>query len=68
MSLPAEEEDLADTVAKYDSIELKSIQDLETCEQQQLLQYVEKLHGIIRKYDTKLASYKQKLLHYVSPN
>eukprot|EP00099_Drosophila_melanogaster_P025710 NP_725443.1 uncharacterized protein Dmel_CG8079, isoform B [Drosophila melanogaster] len=66
MSLPAEEEDLADTVAKYDSIELKSIQDLETCEQQQLLQYVEKLHGIIRKYDTKLASYKQKLLHYVS--
>ncbi|XP_033156776.1 angiogenic factor with G patch and FHA domains 1 isoform X1 [Drosophila mauritiana] len=66
MSLPAEEEDLADPVAKYDSIELKSIQDLESCEQQQLLQYVEKLHGIIRKYDTKLASYKQKLLHYVS--
>ncbi|KMY93926.1 angiogenic factor with G patch and FHA domains 1 isoform X2 [Drosophila simulans] len=66
MSLPAEEEDLADPVAKYDSIELKSIQDLESCEQQQLLQYVEKLHGIIRKYDSKLASYKQKLLHYVS--
>ncbi|KRJ99637.1 angiogenic factor with G patch and FHA domains 1 isoform X3 [Drosophila yakuba] len=66
MSLPAEEVDLADTAAKYDSIELKSIQDLESCEQEQLLQYVEKLHGIIRKYDTKLAAYKQKLIHYLS--
>ncbi|KQS62569.1 angiogenic factor with G patch and FHA domains 1 isoform X3 [Drosophila erecta] len=66
MSLPAEDDDLADTAAKYDSIELKSMQDLEACEQQQLLQYVEKLHGIIRKYDTKLAAYKQKLIHYLS--
>ncbi|XP_043641775.1 uncharacterized protein LOC122612317 isoform X3 [Drosophila teissieri] len=66
MSLAAEEVDLADTAAKYDSIELKSMQDLESCEQQQLLQYVEKLHGIIRKYDTKLAAYKQKLIHYLS--
>ncbi|XP_016940655.3 angiogenic factor with G patch and FHA domains 1 isoform X2 [Drosophila suzukii] len=62
---PAEEEESADGAADHDFIELKSMQDLESCEQQQLLQYVEKLHGIIRKYDTKLAAYKQKLLHFV---
>nr|XP_016940657.1 uncharacterized protein LOC108017939 isoform X5 [Drosophila suzukii] len=62
---PTEEEESADGAADHDFIELKSMQDLESCEQQQLLQYVEKLHGIIRKYDTKLAAYKQKLLHFV---
>jgi len=65
---PTEEEESADGAADHDFIELKSMQDLESCEQQQLLQYVEKLHGIIRKYDTKLAAYKQKLLHFVSPD
>ncbi|XP_037714273.1 angiogenic factor with G patch and FHA domains 1 isoform X1 [Drosophila subpulchrella] len=62
---PAEEEESADGAADHDFIELKSMEDLESCEPQQLLQYVEKLHGIIRKYDTKLAAYKQKLLHFV---
>ncbi|XP_017069272.1 angiogenic factor with G patch and FHA domains 1 isoform X1 [Drosophila eugracilis] len=66
MSSPAEEEESADSVAKHDFIELKSMKDLKSCEQQQLLQYVEKLHGIIRKYDTKLAAYKQKLIHFLN--
>nr|XP_044248921.1 angiogenic factor with G patch and FHA domains 1 isoform X1 [Drosophila takahashii] len=66
MSSPVEEEESAESAAKHDFIELKSSKDLESCEQQQLLQYVEKLHGIIRKYDTKLAAYKQKLLNFVS--
>ncbi|XP_016953393.1 angiogenic factor with G patch and FHA domains 1 isoform X1 [Drosophila biarmipes] len=65
MSSPAEEEESAEGAAKHDFIELKSMQDLESCEQQELLRYVEKLHGIIRKYDTKLAAYKQKLLQFV---
>ncbi|KAI8039791.1 hypothetical protein M5D96_007215 [Drosophila gunungcola] len=66
MSLPAEEEESTEGSADHDFIELKSMEDVQACEQQQLLQYVEKLHGIIRKYDTKLAAYKQKLLHFVS--
>ncbi|XP_016972499.1 angiogenic factor with G patch and FHA domains 1 isoform X1 [Drosophila rhopaloa] len=66
MSLPADDEESAEATADHDFIELKSMEDLEACEQQQLLQYVEKLHGIIRKYDTKLAAYKQKLLHFLN--
>ncbi|XP_017125081.1 angiogenic factor with G patch and FHA domains 1 isoform X3 [Drosophila elegans] len=66
MSLPAEEEESAEGAADHDFIELKSMEDVKACEQQQLLQYVEKLHGIIRKYDTKLAAYKQKLVHFLN--
>ncbi|XP_052838419.1 angiogenic factor with G patch and FHA domains 1 [Drosophila gunungcola] len=66
MSLPAEEEESTEGSADHDFIELKSMEDVQACEQQQLLQYVEKLHGIIRKYDTKLAAYKQKLLHFLN--
>ncbi|XP_017061881.1 angiogenic factor with G patch and FHA domains 1 isoform X1 [Drosophila ficusphila] len=66
MSVPAAEDDTGDSIAEHDFIELKSLKDLESLEKQQLLQYVEKLHGIIRKNDTKLAAYKQKLLHFLN--
>lgn len=49
----------------HDFIELKSMEDVEKLEQTQIYAYIEKLHGIIRKYDTKIASYKQKLKHFV---
>ncbi|KAH8253006.1 hypothetical protein KR032_003133 [Drosophila birchii] len=66
MSAPATEEESAESAAEHDFIELKSTEDLEACERRQLLQYVEKLHGVIRKCDKKLAAYKQKLRFFVS--
>lgn len=50
----------------HDFIELKSMEDVEKLEQTQIYAYIEKLHGIIRKYDTKIASYKQKLKHFLN--
>ncbi|XP_034650241.1 angiogenic factor with G patch and FHA domains 1 isoform X1 [Drosophila subobscura] len=54
-------EDSSEAASDHDFIELKSMQDVEACDQRQLYQYIEKLHGIIRKYDTRLAANKQKL-------
>ncbi|XP_020800349.1 uncharacterized protein LOC110177799 isoform X3 [Drosophila serrata] len=65
MSAPATEEESAESAAEHDFIELKSTEDLEGCERRQLLQYVEKLHGVIRKCDKKLAVYKQKLRFFL---
>ncbi|KAH8299902.1 hypothetical protein KR044_007353 [Drosophila immigrans] len=59
---PASEED----ASAHDYIELKSMEDVEALEEKQLYAYIEKLHGIIRKYDTKLATYKKKLKHLLS--
>ncbi|XP_034104110.1 angiogenic factor with G patch and FHA domains 1 [Drosophila albomicans] len=64
--MSSEEPDAAPASAEEDSsvhdyIELKAMEDVESMEQKQLYAYIEKLHGIIRKYDTKLASYKKKL-------
>ncbi|XP_064541770.1 angiogenic factor with G patch and FHA domains 1 isoform X2 [Drosophila montana] len=56
----------ADEASAHDYIELKSMEDVEALEQKQLYAYVEKLHGIIRKYDTKIASYKQKLKQFLN--
>ncbi|TDG50876.1 hypothetical protein AWZ03_002865 [Drosophila navojoa] len=50
----------------HDFIELKSMEDVEKLEQKQIYDYIEKLHGIIRKYDTKIASYKQRLKHFLN--
>lgn len=58
--------DAAEEASAHDYIELKSMEDVEALEQKQLYAYIEKLHGIIRKYDTKIASYKQKLKQFVS--
>ncbi|XP_033250981.1 SUPPRESSOR OF ABI3-5-like isoform X2 [Drosophila miranda] len=54
-------EDSSEAASEHDFIQLKSMQDVEACDQRQLYQYIEKLHGIIRKYDTRLAANKQKL-------
>ncbi|XP_033246851.1 angiogenic factor with G patch and FHA domains 1 isoform X2 [Drosophila miranda] len=64
MSVAAEAaagEDSSEAASEHDFIQLKSMQDVEACDQRQLYQYIEKLHGIIRKYDTRLAANKQKL-------
>ncbi|KAH8238707.1 hypothetical protein KR038_006855 [Drosophila bunnanda] len=66
MSAPPTEEESAESTAEHDFIELKSTEDLEACERSQLLQYVEKLHGVIRKCDKKLAAYKQKLRFFLT--
>ncbi|KAH8290658.1 hypothetical protein KR054_004803 [Drosophila jambulina] len=66
MSAPATEEESAESAAEHDFIDLKSTEDLEACERRQLLQYVEKLHGVIRKCDKKLAAYKQKLRFFLT--
>lgn len=55
----------AEEISAHDYIELKTLQDVEALEQHQLYSYIEKLHGIIRKYDSKIAIYKKKLKHYV---
>ncbi|XP_068145479.1 angiogenic factor with G patch and FHA domains 1 [Drosophila tropicalis] len=52
--------------SNHDFIELKSIEDVKALEQKQLYMYIEKLHGIIRKYDNKLAIYKQKLKFFLT--
>lgn len=54
-----------DEASTHDYIELKTMQDVEALEQKQLYSYIEKLHGIIRKYDTKIAIYKKKLRNFV---
>ncbi|XP_030560268.1 angiogenic factor with G patch and FHA domains 1 isoform X2 [Drosophila novamexicana] len=56
----------AEEASAHDYIELKSMEDVEALEQKQLYAYIEKLHGIIRKYDTKIASYKQKLKQFLN--
>ncbi|SPP75915.1 angiogenic factor with G patch and FHA domains 1 isoform X1 [Drosophila guanche] len=61
MTDSAAAEDSGEAASDHDFIELKSMQDVEACDQRQLYQYIEKLHGIIRKYDTRLAANKQKL-------
>ncbi|XP_017108428.2 angiogenic factor with G patch and FHA domains 1 isoform X1 [Drosophila bipectinata] len=66
MSGSAVEEEASEASSEHDFIELKKQQDLDSCDEQQLRQYIEKLHGIIRKYDIKLAAYKQKLRHFLS--
>lgn len=66
MSAPATEEESAESAAEHDFIDLKTMEEVEACERRQLLQYVEKLHGVIRKCDKKLAAYKQKLIFFVS--
>ncbi|KAH8401663.1 hypothetical protein KR009_007206 [Drosophila setifemur] len=63
---PIEEDPSGEASIEHDYIELRNLQDLESCDQPQLLQYIEKLHGIIRKNDTKLAAYKQKLKPFLS--
>ncbi|XP_032589931.1 angiogenic factor with G patch and FHA domains 1 isoform X2 [Drosophila grimshawi] len=50
----------------HDYIDLKSMDDVEALEKKQLYTYIEKLHGIIRKYDTKIALYKHKLKHFLN--
>ncbi|XP_017866150.1 PREDICTED: angiogenic factor with G patch and FHA domains 1 isoform X2 [Drosophila arizonae] len=56
----------AEDASAHDFIELKSMEDVEKLEQKQIYDYIEKLHGIIRKYDTKIASYKQRLKHFLN--
>ncbi|KRF77712.1 uncharacterized protein Dvir_GJ14969, isoform E [Drosophila virilis] len=56
----------AEEASAHDYIELKSMEDVEALEQKQLYAYIEKLHSIIRKYDTKIASYKQKLKQFMN--
>ncbi|KAL7736198.1 hypothetical protein ACLKA6_003738 [Drosophila palustris] len=55
-----------DEASTHDYIELKTMQDVEALEQKQLYSYIEKLHGIIRKYDTKIAIYKKKLRNFLN--
>ncbi|XP_017838063.1 angiogenic factor with G patch and FHA domains 1 isoform X2 [Drosophila busckii] len=50
----------------HDYIELKTENEIQALEQKQLYAYVEKLHGIIRKYDTKIATYKKKLKPFLN--
>ncbi|KAH8309157.1 hypothetical protein KR059_006416 [Drosophila kikkawai] len=66
MSAPATEEESAESATEHDFTELKSSEEVEACERRQLLQYVEKLHGVIRKCDKKLAAYKQKLRFFLT--
>ncbi|XP_030369103.1 angiogenic factor with G patch and FHA domains 1 isoform X2 [Scaptodrosophila lebanonensis] len=47
----------------HDYIELKSVEEVQALEKKQIVSYIEKLHGIIRKYDIRFAKYKQKLTH-----
>lgn len=66
MSGAAVEDEASEASSEHDFIDLKKPHELDSCDQEQLRQYVEKLHSIIRKYDIKLAAYKQKLRHFVS--
>lgn len=49
----------------HDYIELKTMEEVEALEPMQACAYIEKLHEIIRKYDKKIAVYKQKLKPFV---
>lgn len=49
----------------HDYIELKTKEEVEALEPMQACAYIEKLHEIIRKYDKKIAVYKQKLMPFV---
>jgi len=62
---PSADQASAEEVLAHDYIELKTMEDVEALEQKQLYAYIEKLHGIIRKYDTKIAIYKKKLKYFV---
>ncbi|KPU75802.1 uncharacterized protein Dana_GF12318, isoform B [Drosophila ananassae] len=66
MSGAAVEEEASEASSEHDFIDLKKPHELDSCDQEHLRQYIEKLHSIIRKYDIKLAAYKQKLRHFLS--
>lgn len=49
----------------HDYIELKTKEEVEALDPIQAFVYIDKLHEIIRKYDKKIAVYKQKLKPFV---
>lgn len=62
--MPAE----AEEAPVHDYIDLKTKEEVEALEPMQASAYIEKLHEIIRKYDKKIAVYKQKLKPFVRCN
>lgn len=67
MSAPedCEQTEAAKEAPVHDYIELKTKEEVEALEPIQACAYIEKLHEIIRKYDKKIAVYKQKLKPFV---
>ncbi|KAH8407698.1 hypothetical protein KR222_010927 [Zaprionus bogoriensis] len=63
---PGEQQAAAAELPVHDYIELKTKAEVEALDEGQACAYIEKLHEIIRKYDIKIALYKQKLKPFVS--